>query len=121
MTSQFDDFLGANSSLTSTQIRRLELQISLQNPGALDAEGKKGSAISGVSQGAYYRVLGQAKNNIDQALYTILLCARMGVIQMDDLRRLLDLVAKTPSELAEGESAQVMPLVQALVRRIVML
>ncbi len=121
MTSQFDDFLGGNSSLTRTQIRRLELQVSLQNPGALEAEGKKGSTISGVSPGAYYRVLGQAKNNIDQALYTILLCTRMGIIQMDDLRRLLDLISKAPSEVAEGDAEQLKSLVDALVNRIVML
>ena len=52
------------------------------------------STISGVTPGAYYRVLSQARSNIDQALYTVLLCSRIGVIQMEDLRRLLDLVAR---------------------------
>jgi hypothetical protein len=121
MTSQFDDFLGTNSSLTRTQIKRIELQISLQNPGSPESQGESRSEISGVSAGAYYRVLSQAKNNIDQALYTILLCARIGVLQMEDLRRLLDLIAKTPSDLAEAETEQVMPLIQALVSKIVML
>jgi hypothetical protein len=121
MSTQLDDFLGSNSSLTRTQIRRLEIQISLQNPGSLVPEGQKASTISGVSPGAYYRVLSQAKNNIDQALYTILFCARIGAIQMEDLRRLLDMIAKAPPDLAEAEANQVMSITDALVKKIVMI
>ena len=120
MSTELDDFLGSNSSLTRTQIRRLELQISLQNPGSTVPEGGP-SEVSGVSSGAYYRVLGQAKNNINQALYTILFCARIGAIEVEDLRRLLDLIAKAPSELAETEADQVMSLTDALVKKIVMI
>ena len=121
MTSVLDDFLGANSSLTETQIERLLLQISLQKPSGSGSEGESGSRISGVSAGAYYRVLGQAKNNIDQALYTVLLCARVGAIRMEDVRRLLDLVSKVPADVPESEARQLASLVDVLVKRIVML
>lgn len=121
MNSSLDDFLGARSSLTRRQIERLQLQISLQKGGPEGAEGGTGSTISGVTPGAYYRVLSQAKANIDQALYTILFCLRVGAIDMNDLRRMLDLIAKAPSEVAEGDVEQLMSLVDALVRRIVML
>jgi hypothetical protein len=121
MTTQLDDFLGARSSLTKKQIDRLILQISLQRGGTERVEGESGPTISGVSQGSYYRVLSQARSNIDQALYTVLLCSRIGVIQMEDLRRLLDLMAKAPSEVAEGDVDQLSALVAALVKRIVML
>lgn len=96
------------------------LQISLQSPLALGEE-ESGSKISGVSPGAYYRVLSQAKNNIDQALYTVLFCTRIGVIQMEELRRLLDLISKAPPDVANADATQVMSLVDALVKRIVML
>ncbi len=39
---------------------------------------------------------------------------------MEDLRRLLDLMAKAPSDVGEGESEQLSALVAALVKRIVM-
>ncbi len=120
MTTQLDDFLAARSSLTKKQIDRLTLQISLQRGGNEDEKGESRSTISGVSQGSYYRVLSQARSNIDQALYTVLLCSRIGVIQMEDLRRLLDLMAKAPSDVGEGESEQLSALVAALVKRIVM-
>jgi hypothetical protein len=40
---------------------------------------------------------------------------------MEDLRRLLDLMSKAPSEVAEGDVEQLSALVAALVKRIVML
>ena len=57
MTSQLDDFLGSRSALTRRQIERLVLQISLQKGGNEGLEGESGSTLSGVSPGAYYRVL----------------------------------------------------------------
>jgi len=121
MASQLDDFLGSRSALTRRQIERLVLQISLQKGGNEGLEGESGSTLSGVSPGAYYRVLSQARSNIDQALYTVLLCSRIGVIQMEDLRRLLDMVSKAPSEVGEEESEQLVAVIDALVKRIVML
>ena len=121
MTSQLDDFLAARSSLTKKQIERLLLQISLKTGGTEGVEPEKGSVISGVSAGAYYRVLSQARSNVDQSLYTMLLCCRIGVIDMNDLRRLLDLISKVPSEVAEGDVDQLKSLVDALAKRIVML
>ena len=111
MPSDLDDFLESRSSLTRRQIERLTLQISLQRGGAPRARRRKSApTLSGVTPGAYYRVLSQARSNVDQALYTVLLCSRMGLLQMDDLRRLLDLIAKAPSEVAEQESAQLKAL-----------
>ena len=121
MTTQLDGFLAARSSLTKKQIARLPLQVSLQRGGNEGEKGESRSTMSGVSQGAYYRVLSQARSNINQALYTVLLCSRIGVIQMEDLRRLLDLMSKAPSEVAEGDVEQLSALVAALVKRIVML
>jgi hypothetical protein len=118
MSSQLDEFLATRASLTNRQIERLLLQISLQNA---TSESESGAKISGVSKGAYYRVLGQAKSNIVESLYTVLLCSRMGVLRMDDLRRLLDMISRVPTDVADVESQQVEQLVEALVKRIVML
>ena len=40
---------------------------------------------------------------------------------MEDLRRLLDMVSKAPSEVGEEESEQLAAVIEALVKRIVML
>ena len=121
MSSQLDDFLGANSSLTSVQVERLKLEVSLESSGVLEAEGENRASISGVTPGAYYRVLSQARNNINQSLYTLLFCTRLGIVKMDNIRRLLDLIAKVPPDVADVEANEVISLVDALVRKIVML
>jgi hypothetical protein len=121
MPSDLDEFLAARSSLTRKQIERLTLHISLQRGGVSVSQGESAPKMSGVTPGAYYRVLSQARQNVNQALYTVLLSSRMGVLQMDDLRRLLDMMAKAPSEVSEQDAAQLKALVDALVTRIVML
>lgn len=120
MPSQLDEFLGSRSSLTKTQIQRLSVYISLQNEQDSTVKNERGHVMSGVTEGAYYRVLKQAKNNVNQALYTLLLCSRMGVIRVDDLSRLLQLVGKVPSDTLDNAD-EVMSLVDALVKKIVML
>jgi hypothetical protein len=75
----------------------------------------------GVTPGAYYRVLRQAKSNVEEAIYTLLLADRVGLLQAEDFRRLLELISKTPRSLDEAEASEVVSVVDALVRRIVML
>jgi len=75
----------------------------------------------GVTSGAYYRVLIQAKSNVEEAIYTLLLADRLELLRTDDFRRLLELISKTPRSLDEAESSGVISLVDPLVRKIVML
>ena len=75
----------------------------------------------GVTPGAYYRTLLQAKSNVEEAIYTLLLSDRLGLLQIEDFRRLLDMISKTPGSLDEVESSEIVTLVDALVKRIVML
>lgn len=119
MSSELDSFVEAHSSLTKTQIERLKVYISLSNE--LDPTvNEPGYVTSGVSEGAYYRVLDQAKNNVNQALYTLLLCSRLGVIRTEEFTRLLNLVSKVPPGSTEN-TQEVISLVEALVKKIVML
>jgi hypothetical protein len=74
-----------------------------------------------VTPGAFNRVLIQAKSNVESAIYTLLLSERMGLVRPEDFRRLLELISKTPGTLDEIESREVISLVDALVRKIVML
>jgi hypothetical protein len=74
-----------------------------------------------VTPGAFNRVLTQAKSNVEAAIYTLLLSERLGLVRPEDFRRLLELISKTPGTLDEVESSEVISLVDALVRKIVML
>ncbi len=120
MPSELNDFLAAQSSLTKRQIEVLSLQIEAQNTLRDSSKTERPHITAGVAEGSYYRVLSQAKNNIDQALYTMVLCSRMGILQGEDVNRLLKLMGRAPSELP-GDPKEVISLVNALVRKIVML
>lgn len=120
MVSDLNGFLEQNCSLTKRQIECLTLQISARNRVRDGEKGEKPYEVGGVSEGSYYRVLGQAKKNINQALYTMVLCSRMGLIQGVDLNRLLNLMSKVPLDNSEA-SGEVISLVEALVTKIVML
>lgn len=120
MPNELNEFLEKHCSLTKRQIECLSLQISARNTLGDGEKGERPHVADGVSEGSYYRVLGQAKNNINQALYTMLLCSRIGVIRDIDLNRLFNLMSKAPSEVS-GSSEEVISLVEALVTKIVML
>ena len=120
MPSELDAFLGEHCSLTKRQMEVLSLQIDAQNTIRDGSKTERPHITSGVAEGSYYRVLSQARQNIDQALYTMLLCSRMGILQGEDLNRLLKLISRAPSELP-GDPKEVISLVDALVRKIVML
>jgi hypothetical protein len=124
MSSDLQDVLGKKSSLTNTQIQSLLLQKSVRKGDLTVKEALKKRARDGrdaVTPGAYYRVLSQTRSNIEESLYTLLLCSRLKVLQTEDLRRLLDTIAKVPSDLDEQTSQEVTSLIDALVRRIVIL
>jgi hypothetical protein len=115
----FDQFLESHCSLTSAQITAVKLRKQVERGDmspreAVVSRGKK-------SAGSYYRVLSQAKANVTQSVFTILLASRLGITSLDDFQRLLTLVSKLPSEPAPPELEDVNALVEALVKRLVML
>lgn len=120
MTKELNDFLADRSSLTKRQIECLSLYTTAQRSVRRGANDERPYAIAGVSEGAYYRVVGQAKNNVNQAIYTILLSTRMGIIDATDVQRLLNLVGRIPQETSDS-SNEVISLIEALVSKIVML
>jgi hypothetical protein len=120
MSSSLESLFASRSSLTPTQIQSIILQKRVQKKELTASEAIRKRGAGGVTSGAYYRVVGQARSNIEEALYTLLFCSRAGVIQMDDLRRLLDLISSAPT-VDEQSVEQVISLVDALVKRIVML
>ena len=107
------------SSLTRAQVESMGLHVLVRRRELTDAEAARRRGKEGVTLGSYYRVLGQGRTNTERALFTLLLTIRMGVVRMENLRRLLELMAKTPSGIEEGSSVEVMSLIDALVKHVV--
>jgi hypothetical protein len=74
----------------------------------------------GVSRGAYYRVLSQARNNLKKSLFTVATSVQLGVVKPEDVEKLLTIVSRVPFDLEEGPSREVTELLTALADRIVM-
>jgi hypothetical protein len=121
MTPPLDKFLAERSGLTSTQIETIELQKMVRKSEISASKAASMRKPEGVTPGAYYHTLAQAKSNVEEAIFTLLFSDRSGLLQIEDFRRLLELISGTPRALDEAESSEVITLVEALVRRIVML
>jgi len=120
MVAGLDDFLAERSSLTKRQVEVLMLQVFAGNTTeGMEDRGKR-HIIAAVSEGSYYRVLSQAKKNVSEALYTMLLCSRMGILESSDMVRLLAMINNLHVE-ADGKSDEVTSLIDALVRKLVMI
>jgi len=119
MQETLDEFLGARCSLTSTQITTMMLRKQVERGDITPHEAVVSRGNS--SPGSYYRVLDQARSNVTQSIYTIVLASRLGVTSLEDFQRLLLLISKIPSQAGSGELEDVTSLVDALVKRLVML
>ena len=121
MVSPLDKFLAERCGLTQAQIETVNLQ---KMVGRREISARKAASMrtpEGVSAGAYHRVVVQAKTNIEEAIFTLLVSNRLELLRIEDFRRLLDLISRTPPDLDEAECSEVMSLVDALVKRIVTL
>ena len=120
MLSSWQDELVDLSSLTRIQYNTLKsfilikegkinLQIALKNHKKL-----------GIRPGTYYRILKQARTNVLQSVYTLLLAAQVGLLRPEDVQRLLSTVAAIPPGLDEEKRSATVEIIRTLVTRIVM-
>ena len=121
LPSPLERFLADRSGLTSAQLETIELQKMVEKGEITASKAASMRHPGGVTPGAYHHTLGQAKSNVEEAIYTLLLADRLAILKIDDFRRLLELISRTPRSLDEVESSEVVSLVDALVRKIVML
>jgi hypothetical protein len=77
------------SNLTKIQLETLLIDISAENytekPLNYDEKGKLRLTKAAVSRGSFNRTLAQAKKNVTESIYTILLLGYLGVIQSSSL------------------------------------
>jgi len=116
------------SSLTSRQFESLSSylrvvsgEMRLKEGASLASQGRrKGRADRPVSIGSYYRTVSQARSNVKESLVTLVIALWLGVIKVEDVRRLFDLVGGSTRELSEEEADRFLQLLGVLLRRIIM-
>ncbi len=109
-----------DSSLTRTQVESLEVfarvlshELSLREAAGLREDGA-------VTVGSYYRTVLQARKKIRSSVLTLIIAQWLGVVNVENLRRLLDLAGKGVSTLGEEEKERLVDVLDALLDKIVM-
>jgi hypothetical protein len=112
--------VSGKSSLTEAQLESLIIyrrvasgELTLKEAASLREKGP-------VTLGSFYRVVGQARNNVRESIATVVVSMILGYVKVQDLRRLLELVSQGTSTLGEESLDRVAPLIMALIEKIVM-
>jgi len=69
--------------------------------------------------GSYYRTVSQARKNVRQSLVTVVIALWLGMIRVEDVRRLFELVGSGARELSSEESGRFLQLLDVVLGRIV--
>ncbi|MDG6982975.1 MAG: hypothetical protein JRN28_00220 [Nitrososphaerota archaeon] len=113
------DTLVERSSLTKRQLEALESYLRV----ALGEIRYREAAASGTSKpvtvGSYFRSVQQARENVRKSIVTLLIGIWLGVVKVEDVRRLLDVAGGGVRDLSAEENARLVGLLRALVDRIV--
>ncbi len=121
------DRLVNQSSVTPRQLEALLSylrvatgEIKLKDAASLASQGRrKGKPEKPLTVGSYYRTVSQARANVRQALVTVVIALWLGMIKVEDVRRLFELVGAGTRELSDDEAERFLQLLEALLRRIV--
>ncbi len=111
-------------SLTDVQLESLRLydrvrsgEITLKQAAALRTVRKSGTGP--VKIGAYYRTVEQARDNIRSALLTVLIASSQTWLKAEDVKKLMDMVAKAPPMAGAGEDDPFYRVLTALIQNLV--
>jgi hypothetical protein len=109
------------SSLTRIQVQTLKTHRAVQNAQINMLDALKTRKNSGISRGTHYRILGQARKNVKESLFTVAVAVQLGFLRVDDVQKLLATVSMIPVEVDPEKLPEIMELVRVLADRIVMI
>lgn len=72
-----------------------------------------------VTIGSYYRTVNQARRNVRESLVTVLISLWLGLVKVEDVRRLFELVG-AGAELSEEERGRFVEVLQALLDKMIL-
>ena len=95
-------------------------EIKVKEAAALASQGRtKGESDKRLTAGSYSRTLHQARANVRESLLTVVIALWLGIVRVEDVRRLFDLVGGGARDLSDEEGDRFLQLLDALLRRIV--
>jgi hypothetical protein len=73
-----------------------------------------------VTIGSYYRTVQQGRIRVRESVVTVLVAVTIGLVGLEDVRKLFELVGKRNTEVAEDDRERFVAVLQALLDKIVM-
>ena len=67
-----------------------------------------------VTLGSYYRTVQQAKDNVKKSAVTLLIAVWLGLVRVEDMRRLFDLASRNFADLSDEDKGRLGAVLQAL-------
>lgn len=118
-----DELIGElmpGSNMTAIQVETMALRkrVLAGQLKLVEAVGLRGGGP--VRVGSFYRVLNQAKSNVERSVFSVLLAIRLGVLKPEEVSRLFSLVSE-PGEVDRQTALDIMEVLNQLVHRLVML
>ena len=119
--------LVAGSSLTARQLdvlttylRVVSGEIKMKEAASLSSQGRtRGKRDKPLTTGSYSRTVRQARTNVRRSLLTVVLGLWLGVVRVEDVRRLFEVVGGGARELSDEETTRFLQLLEALLHRMV--
>jgi hypothetical protein len=108
------------SSLTDVQVETLKLHLAVRKSEIRMKDALKTRKNGGISRGTHYRILAQARRNIRESLFTVAIASQMGLLNPEDVSKLVSSVSMLPAEVNPEKLPQILSLMEALANRIVM-
>jgi len=108
------------SSLTKVQVETLRIQRMVRESQINMASALKIRKKAGITRGSHYRILGQARKNVKESLFTVATAVQMGMVKPDDVQRLISLASSVPEESDSARLAEAIELIKLVADRIVM-
>jgi hypothetical protein len=115
------------SSLTSRQLESLVSymrvasgEIRFRDAASIASSGRTDGKEKPLTIGSYYRTLTQARTNIRESLVTVLIGMQLGVVKVEEVRKLFELVGVGARELSEYDQDRFIQVLGALLDRIIL-
>jgi predicted DNA-binding protein (UPF0251 family) len=108
------------SSLTRIQVETLQLHFAMRKSEISMQDALRTRKNLGISRGTHYRILAQARKNIRESLFTVVIAVQMGLLKPEDVQKLVSSVSMIPTDVNPERLPEVLALVRVLADRIVM-
>jgi|SRR5271157_2286501 len=117
---KLSDALVGRSTLTKKQIESLESYRRVAKGELLLREAASLRSGKAVTVGSYWRTVQQGREKMRESMVTVLIGLWLGLIKLEDVRRLFDFVGRGATELSDDDVGRLSQVLETLISRIVM-